>query len=113
MCQDNFSPDITCCRMPPKKWTAVVQDDKEIVVGKVVLGDDIQDICDFRDAAMENQAFQMHLTSHAADLNIYVKSGEELRKLRMEDSVSEITNFGNDRATSILIVLPPVPGELF
>jgi hypothetical protein len=99
--------------MPPKKWTAVVQDDKEIVVGKVVLEDDIQDICDFRDAAMENQAFQMHLTSHAADLNIYVKSGEELRKLRMEDSVSEITNFGNDRATSILIVLPPVPGELF
>ena len=110
-CQDGFQPDTVCCRMPPKKWTVVLQNDEPVVEGKVAVGDDIKDICDFRDAAMEVRAFQAYLQPHAANLKICVKH-EELQELDMRDSVSALENFGNDPSAPILIVLPAVPGEL-
>ena len=61
---------------------------------------------------MEVRAFQAYLQPYAANLKICVKR-EELQELRMRDSVSALENFGDDPSAPILIVLPPVPGELF
>jgi hypothetical protein len=98
--------------MPTKKWTAVWQDDQRLVVGKVEVGDDIKDICDFRDAAMKVDAFETYLKPHAGKLKIYVKSGQESRELDMTDDVSTLENSGNHGTNPILIVLPSATGEL-
>ena len=98
--------------MPPKKCTTVWQDDQLLVPGKVVVGDDIMDICDFRDTALKVDAFETYLRPHVGTLKIFVKSGEESKELKMTDSVSELADSGNDWETPIRIVLPSASGEL-
>ena len=98
--------------MPPKKWTAVWQDNEKKVDGRLEVGS-VEFISDFRDVAMVAPAFQTRLSKHGESLKIFVGAGDALRELQMKDSVSELESFGDDYDNPIRIVLPPESGKLF
>jgi hypothetical protein len=95
-----------------KKWTAIWQDEKQVTIGRVVVGEDVEYICDFRTAAMKETAFEQCLHPYGTTLRIFINTDNVLQELEMGDPVTKLSAFGNEITAPIRIVLPPVQGEL-